>query len=97
MTRPLALVFAVGLLLLGVPALALTASATMLDIPALSVVRGLGFAIVVVVGSALVASLVRPERRGEGLGLYGVVVGVPSIVALPLGAWLVGQIGYPPR
>jgi predicted MFS family arabinose efflux permease len=60
------------------------------------VVRGLGFAIVVVVGSALVALLVSHERRGEGLGLYGVVVGVPSIVALPLGAWLVGQIGYAP-
>jgi MFS family permease len=90
------LVFGVGLVLLGLPALALPASSSMVDILAVCVVRGLGFAIVVVVGSALVASLVSDERRGEGLGLLGVVVGVPSIVALPLGAWLVGQIGYPP-
>jgi len=90
------LVLAAGLLLLGAPALALTASASMAAILAVCVVRGLGFAITVVVGSALVASLVPHERRGEGLGLYGVVVGVPSVVALPLGVWLAGHAGYPP-
>jgi predicted MFS family arabinose efflux permease len=42
-----------------------------------------------------VALLVPPERRGEGLGLFGVVAGVPAIVGLPLGAWLIGQIGFP--
>jgi len=89
------LVYAVGLLLLGAPALALTASASMAAILAVCVVRGLGFAIAVVVGSALVASLVPHERRGEGLGLYGVVVGVPSVVALSLGVWLAGHAGYP--
>jgi predicted MFS family arabinose efflux permease len=89
-------VFAAGLVLLGAPALALPASAGMAAILAVCVVRGLGFAIVVVMGGALVASLVPPGRRGEGLGLYGVVTGVPSVVALPLGVWLVGHIGYPP-
>src|SRR3981081_1927743 len=89
-------VFAVGMVLLGAPALALSASATMAAILAVCVVRGLGFAIVVVAGSALVAALVPPERRGEGLGLYGVVVGVPAIVALPFGVWLAGYAGYPP-
>jgi predicted MFS family arabinose efflux permease len=63
---------------------------------AVSLVRGVGLAIVVVVGSALVASLVPKERRGEGLGLLGVVVGVPSVVALPLGVWLAREVGYPP-
>jgi len=90
------LVLAAGLLLLGAPALALTASASMAAILAVCAVRGLGFAITVVVGSALVAALVPYERRGEGLGLYGVVVGVPSVVALPLGVWLAGHAGYPP-
>ncbi len=89
------LVFAVGLLLLGAPSLALTASASMAAILTVSVVRGLGFAIAVVVGGALVASLVPRERRGEGLGLYGIVVGVPAVVALPLGVWLAGYAGYP--
>jgi predicted MFS family arabinose efflux permease len=88
-------VFAAGLVLLGAPALALPASTTLAAILAVSVVRGLGFAIVVVVGGALVASLVPGERRGEGLGLFGIVVGVPGVVALPLGVWLVGEAGYP--
>jgi predicted MFS family arabinose efflux permease len=88
------LVFAAGLLLLGVPALALISTTSILVILAICVVRGLGFGLVVVVGSALVASLVPDERRGEGLGIYGVVVGVPAIVGLPLGVWLVGHAGY---
>ncbi len=89
-------VFAIGLLLLGAPAFALTGSADLAVIVAVCLVRGLGFAIAVVVGSALVALLVPRQRRSEGLGLYGVSVGVPSIVALPLGVWLIDHVGYPP-
>jgi predicted MFS family arabinose efflux permease len=90
------LTLAAGLLLLGAPALALPGADNLAAILAVSVVRGLGFAITVVVGSALVASLVPDQRRGEGLGLYGIVVGVPSVVALPLGVWLAGHAGFPP-
>jgi predicted MFS family arabinose efflux permease len=86
---------AAGLVLLGAPALALPAAATLGAILAVSVVRGLGFAVCVVVGGALVAALVPRERRGEGLGLFGIVVGVPGVAALPLGVWLVGRAGYP--
>jgi predicted MFS family arabinose efflux permease len=90
------LVLAAGLLLLGVPALALTGARDMAAVLAVCAVRGLGFGVLVVVGGALLASLLPAERRGEGLGLYGVVVGVPSVVALPLGVWLAGRVGYPP-
>jgi predicted MFS family arabinose efflux permease len=90
------LTLAAGLLLLGAPALALPGADNPAAILAVSVVCGLGFAITVVVGSALVASLVPDQRRGEGLGLYGIVVGVPSVVALPLGVWLTGHAGFPP-
>src|SRR4029453_12533620 len=86
---------AAGLVLLGAPALALPASATMAAILLVTLVRGLGFAICVVVGGALVATLVPPERRGEGLGLFGIVVGVPGVAALPLGVWVVGGGGDP--
>jgi predicted MFS family arabinose efflux permease len=89
-------VLAGGLLLMGAPALVLPATASVQAIVAVCAVRGLGFGIIVVVGGSLVASLVPSERRGEGLGLYGVVVGIPSVVALPLGLWLVGQVGYAP-
>ena len=90
------LVLAGALVLMGAPALVLPATASVQAIVVACVVRGLGFGIVVVVGGALVASLVPAERRGEGLGLYGVVVGVPSVVALPLGLWLTGHVGYGP-
>jgi predicted MFS family arabinose efflux permease len=89
------LVLAVGLVLLGVPALALTASATLAGILVVSAARGVGLAIFVVTGSALVALLVPRERRPEGLGVFGIVVGVPAIVALPLGVWLVERVGFP--
>ena len=32
-----------------------------------------------------------PERRGEGLGLLGIVSGVPAVIALPAGVWLAGH------
>jgi predicted MFS family arabinose efflux permease len=34
------------------------------------------------------------ERRGEGIGLAGVVACVPAIVALPSGVWLAQNTGY---
>ncbi|NDU74307.1 MFS transporter, partial [Actinomadura sp. DSM 109109] len=89
-------VLAAGVLLLGAPSLALPFSSSMATITAVSLVRGLGFAVAVVVTGALVAALVPAERRGEGIGLFGVVAGVPSLAALPLGVWLAGRAGYTP-
>src|SRR6476659_279480 len=83
------LVLAVGLVLLGAPALALTRPAGLATVLAVCLVRGVGLAILVVAGSSLVASLAPPERRSEGLGVLGVVVGVPGVLALPAGVWLV--------
>jgi len=80
--------------LLGLPALALAAAPGIAVIAAVSAVRGIGFAFTVVAGGAIIATLIPPERRGEGLGLYGVGAGLPSVLALPLGVWLAGRIGY---
>ncbi|WP_255947936.1 MFS transporter [Streptomyces odontomachi] len=88
------LLLGAGLLLLGAPALALTVSQGMGCIVAVCLVRGLGFAFTLVAGGALTASLIPPERRGEGLALVGVMAGVPSLVGLPLGAWLALHAGY---
>ncbi|WP_307787202.1 MFS transporter [Streptomyces musisoli] len=87
-------VLAVGLVLLGAPALALTASRDLWWIVGVCLVRGLGFAFTVVAGGALTASLIPAERRGEGLALVGLVGGLPSLVALPLGVWLASHAGY---
>jgi predicted MFS family arabinose efflux permease len=89
-------VFAAGLVLLGAPAILLVDVTGLPAIVAIAFVRGLGFAVVVVAGGALVPSLVPPSRRGEGFGLYGVVVGVPAVVALPAGVWLTERVGYRP-
>jgi MFS family permease len=86
---------ATGLALLGAPALALIAAHTMTAIAAISLVRGAGLAIIVVVGGSLVAFITPPERRGEGLGLYGFIVNIPAIVGLPLGVWLAAHAGFP--
>jgi MFS family permease len=88
--------FALGLLLLGVPSAALAASPALLLVLAVCLARGAGLGIVVVAGPALVAESVPGDRRGEALGLYGVAVGVPAIVGLPLGLWLSVHFGYEP-
>lgn len=85
-----------GLVLLGAPALVLTAGHGMVWIAAVCLVRGLGFALTVVAGGALTAALIPAERRGEGLALAGIVSGVPSLLALPLGVWLAAHVGYTP-
>jgi MFS family permease len=84
---------AAGALLLGVPALALLPGGSLASMVAVSVVRGLGFGLCTVITGALTAVLLPPERRGEGLGLFGVVATAPGIVALPGGVWLAGHAG----
>jgi MFS family permease len=87
-------VFAAGALLLGGPAPALLLPHSMATIIAVSIARGIGFGLATVVLGALVAASVPPERRGEGIGLAGVVACVPAIVALPSGVWLAQNTGY---
>ena len=82
-----------GALLLGVPALALLPGGSLTAIVSVSVVRGFGFGLCTVMTGALTAALLPPERRGEGLGLFGVVATAPGIVALPAGVWLADHIG----
>ena len=89
-------VLAGGLLALGLPALALAVTANIGLILAACVVRGAGFAVLCVAGGALTVSLIPAPRRGEGLALVGLVSGVPSVAALPLGVWLAGHLGYRP-
>src|SRR5215831_10893274 len=82
-----------GALLLGLPALALLPGGSLVVIVAVSAVRGLGFGLCTVMTGALTAVLLPPDRRGEGLGLFGVVATAPGIVALPGGVWLAGHTG----
>lgn len=88
------LVLAVGLVLLGVPGVLLSLSDGLGVILGLSAVRGVGFGVLTVAGSAAVAALVDAKRRGEAIGTYGLAVAVPNLVLLPAGPWIADSVGY---
>ena len=87
---------ATGLFLLGAPSLALAASDALPSILALSAVRGVGFGILTVAGSAAVAELSDPETRGKAVGAYGLAIAGPQVVLLPLGSWVAETVGFVP-
>ncbi len=89
-------VLALGTVLLCFPALLLLVDGSLPLILAVCIVRGAGFALVIIAGAAMVAELAPEGKRGEGLGIYGAVLGVPSTFALPFGVALVDQLGFAP-
>lgn len=92
----LAQVFAAGSLLLGVPTLAYLLSAQLAPVLAVSAVRGAGFGVVAVAGSALVVELVAERKRGRAVAWHGIAAGLPQVVCLPLAVWGVETWGYAP-
>ncbi len=87
-------VLVAGLLLLGVPAPAYLLSDGLGWILGLSAVRGLGFGILTVVGSAVAAHLVPADRRGAAIGVYGLAVAVPNLLLLPGSVPVVSRWGF---
>lgn len=87
-------VLGLGLVLMGAPALVLLTTSSLPIVVLVCVIRGAGLAINVVASVALIAELAPTHRRGEALGVYGVVVGVPAVVGLPLGVYLTSVIGF---
>jgi MFS family permease len=87
---------AAGAVLLGLPVLAMLYVHGLTIIVAASVVRGFGFGLSTVVTGAVIAELLPPERRGEGLSLTGVVDLLPAVLALPAGVWLADHYGSVP-
>jgi MFS family permease len=85
-----------GLVLLGAPALVLPAISGLPGLLAVSMLRGIGFATVVVAIGAMTAAVISAQRRGEGLGVLGVVATVPAVLMLPLGVWMVSEYGFGP-
>lgn len=90
-TRP---VLVAGLLLLGLPAPAYLLSDALAWVLALSALRGIGFGVLTVTGSAAAARLVDPSRRGAAIGAYGLAVALPSLVLLPASVPLADALGF---
>lgn len=85
---------AASMVLLGVPSLALWLSSDLLPILGLSVLRGVGFGILTVTGSAVVADLCPTPRRGEGVGAYGLAIAIPNLVVLPASVVVADRLGF---
>jgi predicted MFS family arabinose efflux permease len=85
-----------GLLAMGVPSPFYVLDDSLGWISAMSAIRGGGFAVLTVLGATLAAQVAPPERRGESIGLYGLAIAVPNLVAVPAGVALVldGHVGW---
>jgi predicted MFS family arabinose efflux permease len=82
-------VLAAGLVALGAPSPLYVVDDGLAWLSAVSVVRGAGFAVLTVLGAMLAAQVAPVERRGEAIGLYGLAIAVPNLVAVPAGVALV--------
>ncbi|MFC9788965.1 MFS transporter [Rhodococcus sp. NPDC127528] len=84
-------VLAVGCLLLGAPAFAFLVSTAAGPALAVSAVRGVGFGLLTVAGSALVAELAPKELLGRATGAQGIAIATGQMIALPVGLALFGR------
>ncbi|TRC71255.1 MFS transporter [Mesorhizobium sp. WSM4307] len=90
--RRSALALALGLLGLG----CLTAFPASLALLLLNcAVRGLALGVLLVAASGLSAQIAPPSRRAEAMSISGVASAVPAIVAVPLGPWVLTNLGAP--
>jgi predicted MFS family arabinose efflux permease len=89
-------VLVAGLLALGLPAPLHVVDDGLGWLSALSVLRGAGFAVLTVLGATLTAQAAPPARRGEAIGIYGLAIALPNLVAVPAGVALVldGHVGW---
>jgi len=87
-------VLAAGLIFLGVPPLLFLVSDQLGWILLLSAFRGIGFGILTVAGSTVVANLVPRAQHGAAIGAYGAAIAVPQVILIPAGPWLVDSVGF---
>lgn len=89
-------VLALGLVLLGAPAPFYLVSQELAWLLVISTVRGCGFAVLTVLGAAMAERVAPPSRHGEAIGIYGLAIAAPSLLAVPAGAALTlsGRFGW---
>jgi predicted MFS family arabinose efflux permease len=87
---------AVGLLALGAPSLLYLLSTDLAALLLVSAVRGVGFAVLTVIGATLTAVLAPPGRHGEAVGLYGLAIAAPNLVVVPGAVALAQNVAFWP-
>ena len=88
-------VLAIGSALLGLPSGLLAVFDSSFAVLAISGVRGAGFGMMTVAGSALVAELAPTGMLGRATSLIGLAVGISEAIFLPVGLWLLEAFGLP--
>lgn len=88
------LVMAASSLLLGIPALGYMIGMDAVPLLTVSAIRGIGFGALSVSEAAIIAELVPLRLLGSATGIFGAVVGLAQMLALPSGLALVDVIGY---
>ena len=87
-------VLELGAALMAFPTLLIVAWPHLTTVLVAAALRGAGLAFTVVAATALAARLFPPDRRAEGLGIYGLVISIPAVVMLPAGLWLANEYGF---
>jgi predicted MFS family arabinose efflux permease len=87
---------AIGLVALGAPSPLYLVSSDLAPMLAVSAVRGIGFAVLTVIGAALTAVLVPPARHGEAVGLYGLAIAAPNLLVTPGAVAVAQNVGFWP-
>ncbi|UIJ47109.1 MFS transporter [Sphingomonas cannabina] len=82
----------VALLVLAVPAPASFSESLVLVLLSCAA-RGLGLGVLLVAACGLAAALAPPTRRAEAMGVYGLASAIPAILCVPLGPWVLAQLG----
>lgn len=83
-----------GALSLGLPSAGFMLSSDLWVILTVSALRGIGFGIVTVAGTSLVAQLVEPEQHGRAIGAFGLAVAVPQVLFTAVAPWLAEQVSF---
>lgn len=88
-------VLGIGSALLGLPSGLLALFDSSFAVLAVSGVRGAGFGMMTVAGSALVAELAPPGMLGRATSLIGLAIGISEALFLPAGLWILDAFGLP--
>lgn len=92
---PTSTVIGIGLLLLGLPMLALLVNSSLPALLGVAVVRGIGFGLFVVASSMYTLEVAAPGEHGKTSGLFGLAAGLGSLLFIPLGVQFVQWPGLP--
>ena len=84
----------VGALLLGGPTPLYIISDSLAPIIVITVVRGIGFALVVTAGATFVADLAPTGKLASAVSHYGVAAALPNLGALAGGVWIAKTWGF---